>query len=197
MSERRRNSKVDPSPSTDGWWKEVIAGEVAPRHPVHGDELKVKLTDGRLILSGEVPSRRDRDQLVREARARLGNGLHSYDASGLKIRPKDERPGVLAQTLMAAFAHRDTANVALEFFLEHMRSKPMRTAVIDRHTKLDEELPPELAAAARKQLDRGMILVAVEVDETEAFQARSVLEEDTRSAWTVAAPPHVIAKGRR
>lgn len=194
VNTRRKNHSRDAQgPDTEGWWKQVLAGEVAARHPVHGDELKVRLTDGRLVLWGEVPSKRDRDQLVREARERIGNGLHRYDARGLKIRPKDERPGVLAQTIVAAYPHRDTAEVALQFFLEHTRSQPIRAVVVDRHAKLVEVLPSELVDDARKHLARGLTLVSVEVDETEAFRARALLEEDTRSSWSTAAPPRAFA----
>ena len=191
----RRNSRPSGThaPDTDGWWKQVLAGAVATTHPVHGDELKVKLTEGRLVLWGEVPSKRDRDQLVREARERIGNGLHEYDAKGLRIRPKDEKRGLLGQTIAAAYSHRDTAELALQFFLEHTGNKPIRAKLVDRDAKLEDEVPFELVDDARKQLGRGLTLLVVEVDETEAFRARSLLEEDTRSVWTSAAPPRALA----
>lgn len=173
------------------WWKDVLEGEPAARHPVHGDDIKVKLTNGRLALSGEVPSKREHDQLVREARARIGNGLHEFDFSGLKIRPKDEKPGLLAQTLVAAYGHRDTADIALRFVLEHSRSKPLRTQILDEGPKLTAALPDELIEDAKRQLDRGRILLVLDVDETDAFRVRALLE-DTRSTWTVAAPPRLI-----
>lgn len=170
----------------------MLAGEAAATHPVHGDELKVKLTEGRLVLSGEVPSKRDRDLLVREARERIGNGLHEYDVKRLRIRPKDEKRGLLGQTIVAAYPHRDTADVALKFFLEHTSSKPIRADLVDCNATFEDELPPELVDDARKQLERGMTLVVVEVDETEAFRARALLDEDTRSTWTTAAPPRAL-----
>lgn len=193
---RRSRGRAEPGVNTEGWWKEVLAGEVAARHPIHGDELKAKLTDGRLVLSGEVPSPRDRDQLVREARARVGNGLHELDVSGIKIRPRHEKPGVLAQTLVAAYDHRDTAQLALTFVIEHSRNRPKHTQVIDRAQGIRAVLPPELIDDARKQLERGRTLLLVEVDETEAFRSRALLEEDTRSVWTMSAPPHAIDNGR-
>lgn len=194
VSARRNNSNTIAHPDVEGWWKQVLAGDVSARHPVHGDDLKVKLTDGRLVLSGEVPSKRDRDRLLQEARKRIGSGVHEYDAKGLKIRSKDERAGVLSQTIVAAYSHRDTAEVALRFFLEHSRTKPMRTAVLQRKDKLESQLPVELVDDARKQLEHGQFLVAVEVDETDAFGARALLEEDTQSTWTIAAPPHALTE---
>ncbi len=122
--------------------------------------------------------------------------MHSYDVSRLRIRPHDEKPGLTSQTLLAAFTHRDTARVALEYFLEHTSSKPLHAEIIDRDADVDPNLPSELLDAARAQLDRGMTLIAVEVDETEAFRARALLEEDTTSTWTVASPPSVLANGR-
>ena len=175
----------------------MLAGEANARHPIYGDDLRVKLTDGKLVLSGEVPTRRDRDQLVRKARARIGNGIHQLDVSGLKTKPRKERPGVLYQTLLAAFDHPDTADLVLGYMLEHSGTKPMLAQVVDRHTRLDDVLPAELVDKAGEQLKRGRTLIAVEVDETEAFRARQLLEEDTRSLWTLAAPPHVMPAGRR
>lgn len=196
MNARRADRATPDATPTDAWWKQVLAGDVAARHPVHGDELKVKLNEGRLVLSGEVPSKRDRDRLVREARERVGRGLHEYDARRLKIRPKDERPGVLSQTIAAAYSGRDTADVALRSFLEHIRTKPLLAQVVEGASKLDAVVPPELVDDARKELERGQALVVVEVDETDAFRARALLEEETRSTWTGAAPPRVQAASR-
>ncbi len=193
---RKAKPAAEPSVDTGAWWKEILAGEVAARHPVHGDELKVKLTDGKLVLSGTVPTRRDRDALVREARERVGNGLHELDASRLKIRPHDEKPGVLSQALLASFDHPDTAQLARTFLLEHSRSRPQKVHIIDKPDALGV-VPAELVEDARKQVERGRTLLLVEVDETEAFRVRSLLEEDTRSTWTVAAPPHVMSNGAK
>ena len=193
MNTRRNNrSNGTHAPDTDGWWKQVLAGAVSTTHPVHGDELKVKFTEGRLVMSGEVPTKRDRDQLLREARERIGNGLHEYDAKGLKIRPKEEMRGVLGQTIAAAYPHRDTAELALQFFLEHTGTRPIRAEVVDRDAKLEDRVPSELVDDARRQLGRGLTLLVVQVDETEAFRARALLEEDTRSVWTAAAPPRAL-----
>ena len=170
----------------------MLAGAVDTTHPIHGDALKVKLAEGRLVLSGEVASERDRDQLLREARERVGNGLQEYDVKGLRVRPKDEKRGVLRQTIAAAYRHRDTAELARDFFLEHTGTKPIRAAIVDGHAKLRDAIPAELIDDARKQVGRGRTLLVVDVDETEAFRARSLLEEDTRSVWTNVAPPRAL-----
>lgn len=169
----------------------MLAGETAARHPIHGDDLKVKLTDGRLVVSGEVPSTRDRDELAREARKRVGRGLHEFDASRLRIRPQNEKSGVLTQLLVAAYGHRDTAEVALNFVMEHVRHKPLRAELLDKRSNLADVLPAELLEDAKQRIQSGNTLVAVDVDETEAFDVRALLEEDTQSMWTVAAPPRL------
>ncbi len=192
MNTKRNDSHGAERPDVDGWWKQLLAGDVAARHPVYGDELKVKLADGRLVLWGEVPSKRDRDELVHQARERVGSDLHEYDAKGLKIRSKDERAGVLSQTMVAVYSHRDTAEAALRFVLEHSPAKPIRAVLVHGKDQLEAEVPLELVEDARKQLERGQFLVVVEVDETEAFRARALLEEDTQSVWTLAAPPQAL-----
>jgi hypothetical protein len=50
---------------------------------------------------------------------------------------------------------------------------------------------------ARKALDPGQALLLLTVDETEVFRVRELLEEDTRSEWTVASPPQLSARAKR
>lgn len=190
MKRRDRESDRDRG-LVDEWWKAVLTGETEARHPKHGDDLRARFIHGRLVLSGEVPSKRDRDELLREARKRVGRGLHEYDASRLKIRATHERPGLLAQMLLAAYGHRDTADVALDFLMEHVRHKPLRAEVLDQNSKLAGVVPRELMEDAKRQIESGKTLLAIDVDETEAFGVRALLEEDTRSLWTVAAPPRL------
>jgi hypothetical protein len=53
-----------------------------------------------------------------------------------------------------------------------------------RSTGLGISLP-----TLRKALDAGNGVLIIRVDEAEAFEARDLLDEDTRSLWTMATPP--------
>lgn len=185
--------------STDreaAWWDEVLAGEAAAEHPVFGDQLKVRLTDGKLILAGELGSRQEREHLVRQARSRLGNGVHEVDASRLRYRTHPERRGVLDQTLIAAFQHRDTADLARKFIVEHSRVQPKHMEIVEKQPGRLQQLAPEFEEDGRKRLERGEALLVIRCDEVDAFDIRQLLEEDTRSVWTIAAPPETAATER-
>jgi hypothetical protein len=54
-------------------------------------------------------------------------------------------------------------------------------------------LPDDVARdMGGKALDSGHALLILRIDETEAFKVRELLDEDTRSEWTVAMPPRLV-----
>jgi hypothetical protein len=168
----------------------VLAGDVYDPHPIHRD-VKVRLQGGRLRLSGELESIEDRDELVRQARERIGHGIDQVDVTALKVVSRDEKPGILEQTLISAFPGREAAEFAREFVLKHSRVVPMQSEIVDAGSaeRLRVLLPDSVAREHGMALDSGHTLLVLRVDETETFKVREVLDEDTRSEWTVALPP--------
>lgn len=191
-----------PAPAPDGiatlveaWWTAVLTGEADEAHPVHGDRLVVRLDGGTLKLSGEVQTPHDRDELIKQARARVGRGIDEVDSSSLDVVATKDKAGVLEQALVAAFPNRKTAELALKFVLERSRARPRQKEILtssDRRPRL-KAVPEGFESEVRAQLDKGRAVLVLRVDETEAFRVRGLLEEDTRSLWTVAAPPQVAA----
>jgi hypothetical protein len=181
----------------DAWWASVLAGDVYDPHPIHRD-VKVRLHGGRLRLSGEIGSIKDRDELVRQARARIGRGIDHVDASALKAVNHDEKPGILEQTLISAFPGREAAEYARDFVLEHSRVVPMQSDIVDAGSaqRLRRRLPDDVASDVGRALGDGHALLIIRIDETEAFKVRELLDEDTRSKWTVAMPPRRIEAPR-
>ena len=179
--------------SVAAWWDVVLAGDVDEPHPMYGEQLTVHLSDGRLRLSGELERQEDREELVRQARVRVGHGVHQIDVSGLRVRGRHERRGILDQTLVAAYHHRDTADLARKFVLEHSRVTPKHDEIVEpkNASRLRQLLPPELVDDAKQILDRNYSLLVIRVDETDAYRVRALLEEETHSAWTIASPPRV------
>ncbi len=202
MTRRDTRARKKPAPARDdlatliaAWWDMVVAGEADEPHPIHGELLKVRLDGGRLKISGEVESKSDRDEMVRQARARIGHGITKVDASRLKVAIRVEKPGVLDQTIIAAFPNRETAQLALKFVIERSRTVPKRQLILAARSARPSAhaVPSEFAGDIGKHLDDGHAVLILRVDETEVFRVRGLLEEDTRSIWTVAAPPEVAA----
>jgi hypothetical protein len=178
------------------WWNSVLVGRPGHPHPVHGDAIDVKLRGGVLQLSGELPSDDEREALLREARLYIGRGVDDVDARRLVVKRPDGARGILEQTIIAAFANPALAEHALTFLRAHNRVKPKELGVVrsDREPVLNSL--GEFAADIRKALADGSGIVIVRLDETDAFEAIELLDEDTRSMWTVAMPPVPARPGR-
>ena len=194
-----RRSKAPPREG-DGsgiahWWNAVLAGETGEPHPVLGDRVSVRVAGERLVISGQLDRSEDRDELVKQARARIGRGIKELDTSHLKVADRHETPGLLDQTLIAAFPDRDTAELACKFVLERSRVTPYQQAIVDRRNAgdLGKLLPEGFVEDARRHVENGDALLVMRVDETDVFLVREILEEDTRSSWTIATPPSVIS----
>jgi hypothetical protein len=181
--------------AVDAWWDTVIAGEADEPHPVHGERLKIRFKGGRMVISGELDSKRERDELVRQARMRIGRGVRELDASDLKVAPRDERRGVLDQTLVAAFPETDLASLVREYLIQRGVT-PIREEIVQagQVARLRSLLPDTFVPDAERALGKNKALLILRVDETDAFKVRRLLEEDTRSTWTIALPPELAGK---
>jgi hypothetical protein len=58
--------------------------------------------------------------------------------------------------------------------------------------ELSRFVPEDFLKDARKAIDAGDAPLMIRVDETEAFKVRELLEEETRSQWTIGLPPRLI-----
>ena len=178
-------------PRIAAWWNAVLAGETDEPHPIHGGHISVRLHRDRLELRGVLDRREDRAELVRQARSRIGKGVREVDVSRLVVAPRLERPGLLEQTIVASFTDRATAELGRKFVLEHDRVAPTREAIIDRTNagRLRSLLPREHVEDVQRRIDLGEAVLVMRVDEIAAFTLRGLLEEETRSRWSLAIPP--------
>lgn len=196
--QKGREVGTPPAPAQeliDAWFDAVLAGEADEPHPTYGDRLNVKFTDGLMTLSGELETKRDRDEMLRQARRRIGHGLRAIDAHKLRVAERLERRGVLDQTLIAAFGEADVAELVRNFVIQRSGTKPKLQEVVKAGevNKLRRLLPAEYVEDAQKALEKNEALLILCVDETDAFGVRKLLEEDARSSWTIALPPQVAA----
>lgn len=173
----------------EAWWTRVLVGQTGQPHPLYGDAVDVRLHGGILHLSGELGSGRERQGIIAEAQRYLGRGIDDVDAHRLTVKRHDQRRGLFDQTIIAAFPNAAVADHALEFLRQHRRLKPKEAGAVTSGDDPLLESVGEFATDARKALDAGHGLLLTRVDETDAFEARELLDEDTRSIWTVVTPP--------
>jgi hypothetical protein len=173
----------------ESWWTAVLVGQPGQPHPLYGDAVDVKVHGGTLHLSGDLDSLRDHQELVAEAHRYLGKGIDDVDARRLKVKRHDQRRGLLDQTIIAAFPNRAVADHALAFLRQHRRLRPKAAGTVTSGGDRLLEKIGEFATDVRKALHDGHVVLVTRVDETDAFEARELLDEDTRSIWTMVTPP--------
>ena len=185
----RPRSGTDSDDHVSDWWTRVLVGQTEVPHPVYGDAFDLKLQAGVLHVTGELVSDLERQNFVREARSYIGRGLDDIDMRRLLVKRRHGTAGILDQTLIAAFPNQALAEHALKFVREQSRVKLKEAEVV---TAVKDGLSDRLgdfAVTVRKALGEGKGIVLVRVDEPDAFEARELLDEDTRSQWTLAMPP--------
>jgi hypothetical protein len=81
------------------------------------------------------------------------------------------------------------------FIIQRSRTTPKLQVVVtaEEIDKLRKLLPDDFVEDAQKALHKNRALLILRVDEIDAFDVRRLLEEDTRSTWTLALPPQVAA----
>jgi hypothetical protein len=179
----------DAASQVESWWTTVLLGQPGRPHPLYGDAVDVKLHGGVMHLSGQVDSPQDRQELIAECHRYLGRGIDDVDARRLTVKRRDERRGLFDQTIIAAFPNPAVADHALAFLRQHRRLRPKDAGTVKSGDDPLLEKIGEFATDARKALQRGHGVLVTRVDETDAFEARELLDEDTRSIWTMVAPP--------
>ena len=186
--------KGDQAPDAvaiDAWWKAVLAGGVDEPHPVHGDDLRVSIRHGTLRLVGTLPTEEDKAELLERGRDFVGHGIDRLDAKHLKVAKRKDKPGILEQTLIAAFRNREVAELARDYLVGIRRLRAKQLEILDRgqEDRARRIVPAEFVDNVQRALKSGDAFLVVRVDEIDAFKVREMLAEDTRSRWTVAAPP--------
>jgi hypothetical protein len=175
------------------WWAIVLAGLVEEPHPAHGADIDVAFKGGGGVLriSGELASEEDRQQLLREAGEYVGRGIDAIDARHLAVSRHKEKPGILDQTLLAAFADSHVAEFARRYLVESRRIKAKQVEILDAQmeSKARGLVPEGFMSDLHKAFNAGDAVLLIRVDETDAFRVRELLSQETRSLWTVSTPP--------
>jgi hypothetical protein len=128
----------------------------------------------------------------------VGRGIDGVDAKHLKVLVRKDKPGILDQTLIAAFPNRHVAELARKYLVDVHRVKPKQLEILEsgQEDRIGSVVPEDFAGDVRKMLKAGEAVLVLRVDEIETFKVRELLAEDTRSIRTVSTPPTLAARGR-
>jgi len=182
------------------WLTSVLAGPGDEPYPVSGAHLEPRLVGDTLIVSGTVPSEADLADLRSEAQRLVGNGVSDVrlDVTVDPLANESEESGLLVQTLVATFSGETQAQFAADYLGSQGELEPVILAVLTKQSaggdrEMAEALhlvvPDDYWPDIEKALAQEQAVVIVTVDETSAFHAREVLEEETHSLQTLVLPP--------
>lgn len=176
------------------WWMSAIIGQANGSHPVRGTDIAARVEDGALIISGHVSSDAERREVEAEVEHLKGEAFSRVQNELQIDEHTSEEQGLLSQTIMAVFETEEQAGFA-EGFLEthagvhHQRMQVIGPSTPDGAERLRSMLPKDHREDATGAIEAGRVLLLATVDETEAFQAREILDEETQSLETIALPP--------
>jgi hypothetical protein len=193
-----KGEQTPAAEAIDAWWSAVLAGGVDEPHPVFGDDLRVSIRHGVLHLAGVLATEADRSELLSRARTFVGHGIDAIDDKRLKVATSKELPGILEQTLIAAFRNREVAELAREYLVGVRRLRAKQLDVVDhaQAARAPSLVPEAFMPEVKKAFRHGDAVLVVRVDEIEAFKVREMLAQDTRSRWTIATPPALSSRQR-
>ena len=193
----REQARDKPRELIDEWWSTVLAGQVGHAHPVQS-EIHARVSNEELVLTGSVPLETDRDEIVAQARPMAADaGLSVRDEIHVTYEATDQ-PGLLVQTVIAVYASAADARLAEELVLDRLHGSPELTVSRlgpGQPDGLTSAVPLDYQDEARDAFAAGRSLLVATVDETAAFRLREMLDEETRSLTTFAAPPEVARNG--
>jgi hypothetical protein len=176
------------------WWRSVLTGQTAAPHPIFGADLNAKIDGETLIVSGTVTSEDHHRELLSETARLKAAGIDEVRDEVEVVPDSAGKPGLLTQTLVGTFENAELARVALDYLKAEVEVRKQELCLIDpradeARSLLRAHLPQDYWKDAEKAIDDGHALLIVSVDETEAFKAREVLDEDTRTLETLVLPP--------
>jgi len=176
------------------WWSTVLVGQLNGSHPVHGTAVHAVLRVDTLVITGAVATAQDRIDIEAEVAYFRDKGFTTLQNDLVVSGGTADLAGLLTQTLFAVFESAEAAAFAQSYLVEHAGVHPEQLVVFDGSAhdaalQIAASLPEAFREDGQRALDSGRSLLIVTVDETEAFKARELLDEETRSLETVVLPP--------
>ena len=183
------------------WWTSILIRQVDQPYPVHSNHVQARIDGGVLIVTGTVPTEADRQDIQTEIQNLIGNGITEARNEVMVAADASGESGLLVQTLLGTFANEEQARFAATYLQSQSHVRPVaihvlasgaETAVAAETMSVRQLLTKELWEGVCKTLAAHGAILVVTVDETRAFAAREVLDEETRSLATLVLPPERI-----
>ena len=183
------------------WWTQVLAGPVDDTYPAPGAHVIATLEGDTRVVSGIVATEQDRREIEVDVNSLIGNGIAAVRIELEVSSESTEEQGLLTQTLVGVFESEAQARFAASYLSSQEELHPTALLIVAPEKrnrsagKWHRLLPKDYWKDVDEALSASRSVVIVTVDETLAFRAREILEEETRSQQTWVLPP-VPASGR-
>lgn len=187
-----------PREQKQAWWTSVLGGQVDQPYPVPGSRLKPRFEGTTLVISGTVPSEQDRQEIQTDLEALVRGAITAFRSDVEVAAETEEEPGLLAQTLVGTFPDEAQARFAASVLQNQGRLQPIVLLVLaSGGSGISDPVIAALRALltdahwedVQSALAESHAVLILTVDETQAFQAREILDEETRSLQTAVLPP--------
>ena len=179
------------------WWTQILTGSFDESYPSSGARVNATLEADTLVVTGTVLTEHDRLDIEEDVHALIGHGIGAARIELELGASSSEEQGLLAQTLVGLFESEDQARFAANYLSSQVELNPSVVRVVspepggDASDNWRELLPEEYWKDVEEALSAHQAALIVTVDETLAFRAREILDEETRSQQTRVLPPVV------
>jgi hypothetical protein len=185
------------------WWTSILIGQVDQPYPVYSNHVQARISGGVLVVTGDVPTEDDRQDIQAEIHHLIGNGITEVRDEVVVVADASGESGLLVQTLVGTFENEEQARFAATYLESQSHVRPVAIHILSSRT--EEATPSETVGVrqlltekhwqgVRKTLAANRAILVVTVDETRAFETREILDEETRSLETVVLPPEPIGR---
>jgi hypothetical protein len=180
------------------WWTSVLVGQTDQPYPDRRLNIRASLDGDILVISGNVPEEDDLRAILAQVEPFVGREI-AATRNEVTIVPEEQGDaGVLVQTLVGTFESEAQARLAATVLENRGNLQPSFIAILvprtNGNSKREKKAVRQLVTDAYwkdicQALEKEQAVLVVTVDETSAFHAREILDEDTRSLQTVVLPP--------
>ncbi len=182
------------------WWTSIVDGRGDQSFPVDGVQLQAQVEADHMLVSGTVPSERERPEIQARVECLNRNGLVKSMIDVSMVPEAGGNPEMIVQTIVSAFETEGQARFAAACLQSLSHLDLFATKLVDPRVSKETEIEAvrrfftdAFWQDVRQTLAEDHTILIVTVDEQGAYQTRAILDEDARSLRTFVLPPQPIA----